>query len=509
MNTIHRVFDSIQPFATSVLVPRTSTRLSYVDLESHAKQLAHHLLVDLHCTTGDAVCFLLSNGVEHVITFLATTCAQLVAAPLNPNYKKDEVLFYLKDVKPRVLLLHKGSIQADAPAVQAARQLDIPVYEVYWEDDHLRVLDPSKGVLTGHPTLPVVFHPLENQVALILHTSGTTGRPKGVPLTHGNIMTTVRNIIHTYRLTLADRTYLVMPLFHVHGLIGAMLSTLVSGGTIVLPTKFSAQVFWQDVTAYKATWYTAVPTMHTIMLKTPFDSSVKHHLRFVRSCSSSLAPATFNQLRDMFQGKVPILEAYAMTEAAHQIASNPFDKQVAGTVGIPQGVEVAILDDEGHSVRQGEVCIRGKNVTSGYRDNPQANATSFHAGGWFRTGDRGEFTADGYLTLTGRLKELINRGGEKISPVEVDQCIMDHPNVIECVSFGVEDAVYGQVVGVAIVARDTSTTPRDIQQWVKQRLGDWKVPARVWMVQQVPKTATGKVQRRLVKAYCDTLTSKL
>lgn len=317
------------------------------------------------------------------------------------------------------------------------------------------------------------------------------------------------NIVRTYNLSQSDISLVVMPLFHVHGLIGALLSTLASGGTAAIAPRFSAHAFWPQALHSHATWYSAVPTIHSILLTTSAPTS--HSLRFIRSCSSSLAPATLAKVEAAF--RVPVLEAYAMTEAAHQMTSNPPPPAAhkSGSVGLPQGVDLRILDAQGKEVPQGqegEVCIQGVNVTSGYRDNPKANASSFWPGPWFRTGDRGKVDPQGYLFLTGRIKELINRGGEKIGPLEVDSCVLECPGVSEAVSFGFPDELYGEVVGLAVVLADSAKSEgpeavtRRIRQWCKDHLAPFKVPSKIWVLDHIEKGATGKVQRPKVRDQC-------
>lgn len=322
-------------------------------------------------------------------------------------------------------------------------------------------------------------------------------------------MTTVKNIIGTYELSASDTSYLVMPLFHVHGLMAGLLSALAAGGCVVLPKggKFSAQVFWKDVKELGATWYTAVPTMHQILLARAAES--KDHegvgLRFIRSCSASLAAPVLEQLEQTF--KAPVLEAYAMTEAAHQMTSNPLPKHgphKPGTVGKGVNVEIAILSPEGKELpvgEVGEVCIKGQNVTPGYHNRPEANVEAF-AHGWFHTGDQGRLDSDGYLTLTGRLKELINRGGEKISPLEVDSALLSCESVAEAVAFAAPHEKYGEEVNAAVVLKPgAKATETDILEVAKKLLGDFKLPKQLFFTDTLPKTATGKIQRRFVAEH--------
>jgi acyl-CoA synthetase (AMP-forming)/AMP-acid ligase II len=275
---------------------------------------------------------------------------------------------------------------------------------------------------------------------------------------------------------------LVMPLFHVHGLLAGFLAPLLSGGSVIVPLKFSASEFWDDFITHKANWYTAVPTIHQILLKDPPPQS-KPKIRFIRSCSSPLSPTTFHQLEEAYNA--PVLEAYAMTEAAHQMTSNPLPpgKRKPGSVGIGQGVEVKILDQDGNEVKQGaegEICIRGENVTKGYLNNTEANKSSFHKDGFFRTGDQGKKDKDGYVIITGRIKELINKGGEKISPIELDNVLARHPAVSEAVSFAIPDEMYDQDIGVAIVLKSgQKLSENDFRKWVAEKLAKFKVPKKV------------------------------
>jgi acyl-CoA synthetase (AMP-forming)/AMP-acid ligase II len=317
-------------------------------------------------------------------------------------------------------------------------------------------------------------------------------------------MASIRNIVATYALTPDDASLIVMPLFHVHGLIGATLSTLMSGGNVIVPPSFSATKFWPLGQQYRATWYSAVPTIHQILLsRADADNAPRGGLRFIRSCSAALAPAVFSQMEERFGA--PVLEAYGMTEASHQMASNPLPAagpRKPGSVGKGTGVDIAILDDKGNRLpngQQGEVSIRGRNVMHGYRNNPDANAASF-TNGYFRTGDQGVLDPDGYLTLTGRLKELINRGGEKISPLEVDAVLLEHPAVAEAVSFAVPDPKYGEEVHGAVVLKGRAEAD-DLLAFCRGRLADFKVPKKIHITDALPRTATGKIQRRQVAAH--------
>ncbi|MBI3665754.1 MAG: AMP-binding protein, partial [Acidobacteria bacterium] len=341
-------------------------------------------------------------------------------------------------------------------------------------------------------------------VALVLHTSGTTSRPKRAPLTHANLTVSAKNIAETYKLAPSDVSLCVMPLFHVHGLVGSTLATFYSGGAVAVPPTFNALAFWPLVSAHRVTWYSAVPTIHQMLLaraKEGARPAGAEGLRFIRSCSSALAPAAMTALEARFGA--PVIEAYGMTEAAHQMASNPLPpgERRPGSVGRGTGVQIAILDEAGNALepgRSGEVAIRGDNVISGYEDNPEANAACFTRG-WFRTGDEGVLDAGGYLRLVSRIKELIVRGGEKIAPREIDEVLALHPAVAEVVCFGVPHKVYGEEVAAAVVLKGPAAEAELIAH-CRAHLADFKCPKTIHLVKSIPRTASGKLQRRTVAA---------
>jgi acyl-CoA synthetase (AMP-forming)/AMP-acid ligase II len=445
---------------------------------------------------GDRIAIALGNGLELVTSFLAAATAG-TAAPLNPSYKYDEFKFYLSDTRARALILPPGDLQ---DARLAASEAGIPIIEAAANAEGEVVFSssgaagPSKGA----------HEPGEDDIALTLHTSGTTSRPKRVPLTHRNLMTSSRNISGWYGLGREDVSLCVMPLFHVHGLVASTLSTLKSGGTVAVVPKFNPLSFWPTVKAHRATWYSAVPTIHQVLLARSRQGARPQgaeYLRFIRSCSAALAPQTMAALEERFG--LPVVEAYGMTEAAHQMTSNPLPPAVRkpGSVGPGTSVQIAVLDETGNLLgagQQGEVCIKGSNVFGGYEDNPEANSRAF-TGGWFRTGDQGFLDENQYVTLVSRIKELINRGGEKISPREVDEALQSHPAVAEAVCFGIADRVYGEEVAAAVVPR-YEITEADLIKHCGSLLADFKVPRVIYLVDAIPRTATGKVQRRIVAA---------
>ena len=450
---------------------------------------------------GDAIAIVLPNGPEMATSFLGVASAG-VTAPLNPAYVDDELEFYLSDLQAKALIVEAGS---ESPAVEVARKLGIPIVELVVDREGpagkfaLRGPDGAEVVPAADAT-PDFAQP--DDVGLILHTSGTTSRPKQVPLRQRNLAASARHIGQTLGLSAADRCLNIMPLFHIHGLIAATLSSLAAGGSVFCTPGFNALRFFALLDAAHPTWYTAVPTMHQAILTRAdrnAESIARNPLRFIRSSSASLPPQVMAQLEATFEA--PVIESYGMTEAAHQMASNPLPPRARkpGSVGVAAGPEVGIMDDTGELLEPGEtgeVVIKGPNVTAGYVNNEKANAEAF-TNGWFRTGDQGYLDPEGYLWLTGRLKEIINRGGEKISPREIDEVLLDHPAVAQVCTFAMPHDRLGEEVAAAVVLVEgiAPASERDLRDFCAGRLADFKVPRKVVILPEIPKGATGKIQR--------------
>ena len=493
--TLPELFRDVPGDRTAIVLPESNIRVTYDSLRRQVDALANELAA-FGVTRNDRVGIALPNGLPTILSFLAASVAG-TAAPLNPAYREEEFRFYLDDTNARVLIVPPEG--ADEARRAAGDTVPILVADM---DAAGTVRLTGSGRTAGR----TASAPAPTDTALILHTSGSTGRPKRVPLTHGNLTISTRNVARTYALTPADVSLCVMPLFHVHGLVASTLATLSTGGTVVVPPKFNALSFWRTVRDESVTWYSAVPTMHQMLLgraKSGSKPEGADNLRFIRSCSASLSPQTMHDLESAFGA--PVLEAYGMTEAAHQMASNPLPpgSRKPGSVGPGTGVRISIMGDDGKHLgknQRGEVVIQGPNVITGYENNPEANAVSFPEG-WFRTGDQGYLDDDGYLCLVGRLKELINRGGEKISPIEIDQVLLTHPAVAEAVSFGVPHKSWGEEVAAAVVLKE-SASEADLIAHCRERLADFKCPKQIHITDAIPRTATGKIQRRLVaQAY--------
>ncbi len=447
-------------------------------------------LARLGVSGNDRVAIVMPNGAAMAIAF-ASCVPWCACAPLNPAYTADEFEFYLKDLAVSLLLV---DAQADSPVVGVAAKLGIETVAIdATKIDHQ--WNFGSGVATRQRRSL-------DEIALILHTSGTTSRPKMVPLTQRNLMASAQNIAVTLELSPSDHCLNIMPLFHIHGLMAPIMATLYSGASVQCAPGFDALRFFRWIDEASPTWYSAVPTMHQAILarsKRNRDIIERNRLRFIRSSSASLPVQVLKGLEETFD--TCVIEAYAMTEAAHQMCSNPLPpgKRKPGTVGPSAGPEVRISDPSKLSFledgQEGEIVIRGENVTGGYIDNPQANARDFNQG-WFRTGDLGIKDADGYVKVTGRLKEIINRGGEKVAPLEVDEVLLDHPAVAQACVFAVPHENLGEEVGaIVVLAEGTSATAGELQHFARERLAFFKVPREIVFLDEIPKGPTGKVQR--------------
>jgi acyl-CoA synthetase (AMP-forming)/AMP-acid ligase II len=477
--------------ATAIAVPG-GILMTYAQLREQVSVVADEL-ARYGLGRGDRIAIVLPNSAETIVLFLAAA-ATGTAAPLNAAYKEDEFRFYLEDTDARALVVPPGKAEAARNAVPPGAIL------IEAAIDHGgRVVLESVARRNASRSAAA---PGDDDLALVLHTSGTTSRPKLVPLRQRNLFHSAENIAATYSLTPGDVALCVMPLFHIHGLMASTMATFATGGTVVVPSGgFDAMTFWPAADDHGATWYSAVPTIHQMLLlrnrgERPAGAE---RLRFIRSSSSALAPETMRQLESRFGA--PVLEAYGMTEASHQMSSNPLPPgpRRPGTVGRETGIRIGVMEERGRLLpaqAQGEVVIQGASVIDAYANNAEANAKSF-TDGWFRTGDLGFLDGNGYLSLVGRLKEMINRGGEKIAPREVDDVLLQHPAVAEAVAFGSPHPSWGEEVAAAVVLKGQATE-KELIAFARERLADYKVPRKLFIVERIPRTATGKIHRRAV-----------
>jgi acyl-CoA synthetase (AMP-forming)/AMP-acid ligase II len=471
-------------------IPELGVLVTYDSLRQQVLAMAD-ALASAGIARGDRVAIVLPNGLPAMVSFLAASIAG-TAAPLNPAYPYEEFLFFLNDTGAKVLLC--PTVGAEF-ARSAAADRNIPVLSVGMNDKgQVHIVDAPSGATAKEPT--------PEDIALVLHTSGSTGRPKRVPLRHFQLAVSAANIANTYALSEHDVALCIMPLFHIHGLMGSMLATLLTGGTVVAPAKFNALSFWRTVREHRVTWYSGVPTMHQLLLarahQKPREADT---LRFIRSCSAPLSPELIHKIEGLFG--VPFVEAYGMTEAAHQMTSNPLPPRhrKAGSVGVGTGIRISVMDKEGNHLgtsQRGEIVIQGASVFRGYENNPEANARAL-VNGWFRTGDEGFLDQDCYLHLTGRIKDIIIRGGENIAPHEVDEILLRHPAVATAVTFGCAHPTLGEEVAAAVVLHEpTGATEVELLRHCREWLAEYKCPKKLYLVPSIPTTATGKIRRRVV-----------
>ena len=475
------------------LLSKNGLSLTYCDLKVLFERIGGQIRA-LEIDKNEVVAIVSSNGPKAVTSFLSIA-ASATAAPLNPSYKEPEFKFYLEDLKAKILLVDSDS---HFEARAAAKDLGIKILEIFEREKpgDISLFENNKEVPQ------IKFTPnISTNFALILHTSGTTSRPKIVPLTVSNILNSANNISKTLRLSNVDRYLNIMPLFHIHGLIAGVLSTFYSGGSIICSNGFDIFSFFKLIKEFNPTWYSGVPTMHqTILSRAERNEEIinQSNIRFIRSSSASLPIQVLHDLESTFS--CPVIEAYGMTEASHQMTSNPLPpgKAIPGSVGIAAGPEVAVLTQEKKVLNRnatGEVLIKGTNVFSGYLNNPEANSESF-VEGWFKTGDEGKLDTRGFLTITGRLKEIINRGGEKIMPKEIDEIVLLHPSVEQAVTFSVPHEILGEEVGLAVVLKkDEFADTKILKAFCEKRLAKFKVPSKIFFLDEIPKGSTGKLQR--------------
>jgi acyl-CoA synthetase (AMP-forming)/AMP-acid ligase II/thioesterase domain-containing protein/acyl carrier protein len=495
--------------------PRTVDELLTRTVERHPDRPAvvrtsgevicsYELLLDRTATVSDALRQLGVGSQDVVVVAVPRSAEMLIAmlgvmrtavcAPMNPAYRQGEIEELIDELHPVAAIVLDGE---EGPTGQVASARQIPLLRLTLggnvvDLDSGGAVDTDRAGNAAGPASRSVPQPTD--IAMVLHTAGTTARPKQVPLTHANLVTAANNVVDSLGLVPDDRCLNVMPLFHSHGLLGAAMSSLAAGSSVVCADTMDPRRFLGWATETRSNWYTAAATIHQLVLDAPGDWP---GLRLMRSASAPLAPQIAKALEDRFGA--PMIEVYGMTEA-YQIAANPLPpgERRLGTVGVATGTELAVADASGNHLppgEEGEVVVRGPAVFAGYSAPPDANDEAFF-GDWFRTGDLGRLSADGYLTITGRRKEQINRGGEKVAPREVDEALLAHPDIVAAMSFAIPDPLLGEEVGAAIVVRDGATVDaRNVRAFLNGRVAPFKVPRRVLVVDQLPKSSTGKLQR--------------
>jgi acyl-CoA synthetase (AMP-forming)/AMP-acid ligase II len=497
-------FANAQPNSTALIIGPQRSRIRYADLAQ---------LVDDHCDalrrsglrSGDVIALSCANTIEFVVALLGAARAGIVVAPLDPTLPAIQA-------RERVNRVGACLTVTDARGLQPGNSEDGPRWCLHVAPTNAAGAKPEMRLLVADSadTAASPVSDLTDRDALIMFTSGTTGMPKMVPWTHDNVAASIEGISGAYQLGAGDATAAAMPLFHGHGLIATLLATLATGGALVLPArgKFSAHTFADDVATVDATWYTAVPTIHQILLDTASAEDGLQHtrrLRFIRSCSAPLPSALVRRVETTFG--VPVLAAYGMTETTHQASSvlpSADERTRVHTVGAPTGLSVRIVDDGRTCARgtTGEIWFHGPAVVRGYLQDAEATTTTF-VDGWVRSGDLGSLDERGNLTIEGRIKDLINRGGEKISPEHVEEVLTSHPAVAEAAVFGVADDLYGERVAALVVPCGGShVDSADLASYSRERLSAFEIPERIIVTDKLPMTAKGSIDRsKLTAAY--------
>jgi acyl-CoA synthetase (AMP-forming)/AMP-acid ligase II/acyl carrier protein len=479
------------PARNAILAPGRAP-LTYGALWVRANEAVRELR-SLGVGRRDRVAVVLPNGPEAAVAIIAVATGA-VCVPLNPSFTADEWQRYFGDLQVAALLTCAGM---DSASRGVAHTLGIPVIDLSPRPNE----GPGAFSLVGAAKRRGGDTELASSTddAFILLTSGTTSRAKLVPLTHASVCLSAHNAGASLRLGPRDRLLNMLPLFHAHGLISGLLTALAAGSTVVCTPGFDPAGFFVWLTEFRPTWYTAVPAIHRALLSAA--NCHKHSLRrcslrVIRSASASLPPDVLRKLESLFG--VPVIETYGMTEAASQIAANPLLRRKPGSVGRPTGTELAIMDADGQRLsasERGEIALRGPTITRGY-DNDIAATQSAFRDGWFRTGDLGYLDADGYLFIVGRIKDVINRGGQKVAPAEVEEALLSHPHVVDAAAFSVPHTRLGEDVGAAVVLRpNTKISAHGLRAFARRRLAKFKVPGLIGIVSEIPKGPGGKIRR--------------
>lgn len=476
-----------------MIAPEPGLFLSYGQLRRDAERLGRYLL-RLGLNKGDKVSFMLGNGYQTAKIFLGAMYAGFVAAPLNLLAQPSQLEYVIGHSDTRLVFVE----ETHRPALEKA------VKDIDREINIISIDIDAASIVAGDADFSPIDLPdvSEADEALLLYTSGTTGRPKGVVLTHQNLMAGGRFTAMAHALTAADRALCSLPLYHINGEVVTTIAPLVSGGSVVMPHKFSRTDFWKLISDYQCTWFSVVPTIISYLC---CDDCRKEEaldlskLRFGRSASSALPPSLHKTFEEKFE--VSIIETMGLTETAAPVFSNPMDAagRKYGSPGVPVGNEAKIIDDQGNEVpsgKQGEIMIRGENVMKCYYKEPELTARAIEPDGWFHTGDLGYMDADGFVFVTGRIKELIIKGGENIAPREIDEALYSHPAVLDAGAVGIPDPNYGEDILCGVVLKpDMTATEEELRRHCRAHLGEFKTPRIIKIIDALPKGPSGKVQR--------------
>ena len=481
-----------QPDAVFLVSPETGRTLTYRELDRQARLLGRWLrLAGLE--RGDKVGLYLHNGYQAALLFLGAMVGGYVIAPLNLHSQRSQLAYVLEHCDCRVLFTareYETNLQEALASV--SRKFEIVVIDPDATDLFL------EGKLPDTECEAVRAH----DPALLMYTSGTTGTPKGALLTHANLVAAADAVAGWHGLTPADRCLSSLPLYHINGQVIATVTPFVSGGSIIAPHRFSVSTWWDTVERHHPTWINVVPTIIAYLLNAA-DTARRVRftgVRFGRSASAPLPPDQHRAFERTFG--IPVIEAMGMTESASIVFCNPQDpaKRRYGTPGLPCGVEAKVVGlEDGKRLPEGiagEICLRGPNVMTAYYKAPEQTAKALDGEGWLRTGDLGFRDADGFYFITGRLKELIIKGGENIAPREIDEALLKHPAVLEAAAVGMPDPAYGQDILACVVLKPGAhVTLEELREFCLAELGRYKSPKAFKVLRELPKGPSGKVQR--------------
>jgi acyl-CoA synthetase (AMP-forming)/AMP-acid ligase II len=476
-----------------LIAPEPGISLTYKQLQKDSVMFGKHL-TKLGLKKGDKVSFMLENGLQTTKIFLGAMYAGFVISPLNLKTQPAQ-LEYVIDHSDTQIILFSEELRSVLENALKKCSRNIRLFQI---DNDADTIFPNNEDLSGIH-LPNID---EEDDALLMYTSGTTGLPKGALLSHKNLVAGGHYTSEAHGLTASDRALCSLPLYHINGQVVTVVAPLVSGGSVVMPHKFSTSNFWELISEYGCTWFSVVPTIISYLTSaTEVEGKNLNldQLRFGRSASSALPPSLHREFEEKF--KVSIVETMGLTEAAAPVLSNPMDpaKRKYGSPGLAVGNEAKIIDDHGDRVppgKPGEIMIRGDNVMKGYYKAPELTAKAVRADGWFHTGDLGYMDADGYVFVTGRIKELIIKGGENIAPREIDEVLYRHPAVLEAAAVGIADKHYGEEIMACVVLKpDAKATDAELRSHCLEHLGDYKTPKIITFLQELPKGPSGKIQR--------------
>jgi acyl-CoA synthetase (AMP-forming)/AMP-acid ligase II len=481
-----------QPDRTFLVAPETGRRLSYQELEYQARLLARYLRA-AGLKPGDKVGLYLHNAYQTALLYLGAMLGGYVIAPLNLLSQRSQLAYVIAHCDCRILFTAR---EYEEPLGAALAEVKRPVEVV--------VIDPDAPEIFLEERLPE-YAPVRirpSDPALLMYTSGTTGTPKGALLSHANLVAGASTVAAWHGLTPRDRCLSSLPLYHINGQVIATLAPFVSGGSLIAPHRFSVSNWWQTAEQHEATWINLVPTIIAYLLNAaePDRTYRFPRIRFGRCASAPLPPDQHRAFERVFG--ISVIEAMGMTETSSIVFANPQDpaKRKYGSPGIPCGVEARVSDPKSGRLLEtgeaGEICLRGSCVMSEYYKSPEQTAAAFDAEGWMRTGDLGYHDSDGYYFITGRLKELIIKGGENIAPREIDEALLKHPAVLEAASVGIPDPGYGQEIRACIVLKPGArASVKELREFCLRELGRYKTPKEFKFLTELPKGPSGKVQR--------------